>query len=784
MVPTNKSSNDPRIAGLTVHASGVFLFLTSFCVLVFEVSLSRICSVLLQYHMSFAVVSLTILGIGAGGFAAYTATRKKHSATDVATTALTLFSPALLAALATLLWLPFARFWPFLIFLLLPAFVATGAFQALVLRSFPQRAGILYGADLCGGALGALASVPAMNILGGPVNTAVAIALLGALTALGWSLIRSPGVPVGQLAPARTRKVTVFLALLAASSLAAQLSHPLFDVNYERTPEKLIHRLTRPITLRPNGAPPRTVVPRIVPELTRWDAYSRVDVVELNHPPLVQRRVFIDGETPTAMLPAGTKFGRGSNVLVHESLAAFPYRLLRPQSVLAIGSGGGYDVVVAKRFDAQRIDAVELNRSVLEVTDEARAFTGDVYRLPGVRLVHAEGRQFVRAAEPSTYDLVVLALAQSLAGNLQEFALAENYLYTEEAFDDYFRVLRPGGAVAILVDQPVYLKRLLSTAFAALEQHGFTPTGHVIALGSPKERPYNHLLVVRNTPYAELERQVMSRDARGRRYALFHLPTVDRSEAPQLTARELLNERAFDLSPATDDRPFFFHVSRSSPGGLVLLIGIASILVVAAWLVTPRAALITADSSPHRHAAFFGLLGLAFIAAEILVLQKTVLIVGFPTINLAVVLAVFLFAAGLGSACSPVIVGGSRRRLRALLLFLAAALTSIPFLLDSLHGALQGASLVSRCVVLSATLSPYAFVMGMPFPSAIRLLSGSQRHLVPWLWGINGAASILGSGIAVYVALQLGFRLTALLPAALYTLAGILSAPTPGNDSA
>jgi spermidine synthase len=119
---------------------------------------------------------------------------------------------------------------------------------------------------------------------------------------------------------------------------------------------------------------------------------------------------------------------------------------------------------MARLLGARKIDALELNAGVLKVVENSHEFTDNVYGQEGVRAVQAEGRQFVRSAAKESYDLVVMALAQSLISNLAEYALSENYLYTSEAFCDYLRVLRPGGVLAVTLNKNNLLLRLEATA--------------------------------------------------------------------------------------------------------------------------------------------------------------------------------------------------------------------------------------------------------------------------------------------------------------------------------
>jgi hypothetical protein len=165
------------------------------------------------------------------------------------------------------------------------------------------------------------------------------------------------------------------------------------------------------------------------------------------------------------------------------------------------------------------------------------------------------------------------------------------------------------------------------------------------------------------------------------------------------------------------------------------------------------------------------LLGFAFLMVEVLVLQRTIRAVGFPTLNLGLVLATFLVAAGCGSAASARL--ASPPALRRLLLGLGAALLLLQPLLGVLLPRLDALPLAGRCTALVAVLFPFAFAMGMPFPAGVRFLPRAARALVPWYWGLNGVASVAGSALVVAVVLGAGFTTSGILPAVLYALAAL-----------
>jgi hypothetical protein len=69
-------------------------------------------------------------------------------------------------------------------------------------------------------------------------------------------------------------------------------------------------------------------------------------------------------------------------------------------------------------------------------------------------------------------------------------------------------------------------------------------------------------------------------------------------------------------------------------------------------------------------------------------------------------------------------------------------------------------------------LFPLGILLGIPFPHGLRWVNQNSPTLVPWVWAVNGCASVVGAVLAAMVALTWGFS-TVLWGAALaYGLAG------------
>jgi hypothetical protein len=59
-------------------------------------------------------------------------------------------------------------------------------------------------------------------------------------------------------------------------------------------------------------------------------------------------------------------------------------------------------------------------------------------------------------------------------------------------------------------------------------------------------------------------------------------------------------------------------------------------------------------------------------------------------------------------------------------------------------------------------------LMGMAFPLGIRVLAQETRQMIPWVWGINGACSVMGSVLAWGVSLNFGYDATLWAATAIY----------------
>jgi len=231
--------------------------------------------------------------------------------------------------------------------------------------------------------------------------------------------------------------------------------------------------------------------------------------------------------------------------------------------------------------------------------------------------------------------------------------------------------------------------------------------------------------------------------------------------------------------PATDNRPFFFANDPGAhvPVAYLILFGALIPAVVLSWgfLLLPLrkvmgAALATAVGRRTTVQALA--VGFGFIAAEIVLLQRFTLYLGQPALALAVGLAALLVGAAGGSAASG---GGRISVARAALA--SAIVVAVAFLaFDRLAAVTLSWPLLSRGVIACVVSIAIGLPLGSVFPSVIASAGAHDDGLVAWAWAVNGAASVIGSILAVVAALVIGFTGVGFLAAACYIIAVVPAA--------
>ena len=782
----------------------VGLCLLSMAGLSFEIALTRVFSLAQWYHFAFMAVSVALLGFGASGsvLSLFSPPRDPIRLRRYAARAAVLFSCGVLVSLFTINFLPFDSYriaWEkvqvlymalYFLSLALP-FLFNGLLAGGLLTALPARTGPLYAANLLGSALGCLLAVSALPLLGG-AGTILLSAAMGTLAAtlVAWSAGSGSRQPVTYLLALITIALTV-LAIRAPAFLHVRLS-PYKDLSYAlQYPDAMV--LSR-----------------------RWNAFSRVDVVKsrsirsapglslrspADFPP--QHGLYTDGNLRSAITDPAAP---GLDAFLGYLPTALPYRLRPGASALILEPGGGLDVLLALRERAGAVVAVESNPLAVRAVDD---FGGGVYQDARVRVVVEDGRAYVRR-HTARYDLVHLSLNGGQRPVVSgAYSLAENYLYTVEAYDDYLAHLNEGGLLVVsrwLQLPPSESLRAWALAVTALERAGVPhPERRLIAIRSWA----TSVILVKNGEFTAEEIATTKAFCAARDFDLVYYSGIRAEEANRHSVvpdaayyrafRDLLfaSDRAafyraypYDVHPPTDNRPFFFHFFKWSQtpqivqalgktwqpfggsGYFVLVALLALALVASAGLILLPLALRRREKRAEgererqrRRAwafAYFTLLGLGYLFVEIPLMQRFILFLGHPVYAFATVLFSLLLFSGVGSLLA--------RRFRPViaLALLCGAILIYPLLLPVTFRALLGWPLALRLVAAAVGLAPLGLLMGIPFPTGIAALEARAPDLISWAWAINGCASVLASILAAMLALSWGFWSVLLLAAVAY----------------
>lgn len=758
------------------------LALTSFAALLLELALTRLFSVVLFYHFAFLAISIALLGLGAGGVFAHLLrpALARFETCRLASRLCQMNAVIVVAVLEIVLHVPVAlevsgaNFLRLTILYLSAAvpFFLTGLLFSLVFARETPRIPRLYGADLCGGALACLAVVPLLNWLGGPntiIVSGVALAIAGAIWADAQYLRRQSAV------------IAAVLSLLVAANYSGRLIDVVYAKGMFRDPKWV--------------------------EFARWNALSRVEVDKQGQ----AKTVVIDADASTYIMNADLNHWQGTD-WEHNLMSAPPAlaNVLRPHGDFAIiGPGGGVDVLRAVANGSPSVTGIEINPIIATTVMRGRYadYSQHLYERPDVHIHVTDGRSYLRSATQQ-FDVVQMTLVDTWASTAAgAFALSENNLYTVEAFREYFEHLKPEGIIAITrweFHHPREALRVVAVAMEALHRLGVANPARNFIVASQGELDADGIPVVvlaKKTPFtAEEQAAVATHLAHYSELDALYTPSqpgtnpfsdLIASNDPYTFARSY----AYNVAPVNDNAPFFFFTLKAGQilgeqglregidwkvnlGVLVLLLVLLiSFVAVLVFLVLPLALKV----GTTRHSAFpllyFVAVGLGYILVEIAFIQRFALFLGHPTYALTVVIFLLMLSSGAGSLFSRRWLTASERVWIPLVLVIAAIVLDVFFLPGRL-AALVGLPFVYRLVLSGLFLIPLGFVMGIPFPTGLRGLAAGSRStsesVIEWAWAMNAAASVLGSVLAMVIAIQFGLTATLACGAAAYLLALVL----------
>lgn len=618
--------------------------------------------------------------------------------------------------------------------LTLPFAFAGLAFAAAFHRR-RERIGALYGADLIGGALGALAFIPLLERLSAPDLAFVSMAIASA-SALGLFAATSarPGVVVSG--------VSLIAALgLSAAATQGDVLKVVYAAGYSEENVTWV----------------------------RWTPLTRIAI----HEDARGTYALLDNTSASQVVRTLDERER----LTREVNRALVYRLKSPPGKVAIlAASAGPEVAVAQRYGFTDIDAIDIaaiGDAVYELFPDDRA---NPYRQEGTRRVVADGRSAILHA-PGQYDIIQMVHANlhSSAG-LMSNAWSPSLLESKEAFGTYLDHLSPDGVLSF--GRGARTKEIARAAAEALRERG-------------AKRASDHILLIKGEATVMLVRKspwtVEQRDA-VRSILAAHYPKQAIWLDPIDRNRGRIQETLAEGVIITDDRPYtegreeawealklgFKRALGQGEGEVEPMavvyhaLAVQALMTLAFGLVLLGAPLVLSREplpGPRADRAatllYVAGLGYGYLAIEIALIHELALFVGHPTYAVTTVLLTMLLSSGVGSVLAGRLPEARRAPALQLALIVILILGAVQAWVvpELLHETSLGRPLDERVALVALALTPLGLVMGVPWSLGMSLLRAEAGAIVPWAWALNGWMSVIAGLGTVFASRLVGYDL-------------------------
>jgi hypothetical protein len=768
------------------RAASILVLVLSFVLLFMEMIEPKLFQFMRVYGHELFVVAVTMLGMGVGGLACFFWHANSETSIRMSLLLLPLSVLAAFFAIACglnryLVTLVCAAPYFFISLIISHTFIRFTSFR-------------IYFASLFGSGLGVIAVYFLLPGMGGEASL-LFCAMLAALTALIYPASLS-GRQAGNKLSKKARLPSWIILILAVALFSMQIATNRFDL-LRLAPEIKLPE-AGPLTLGTHAS--RLAGAKVLG--TRWNMISRIDVIQT------------PGHSMTTMLfPDGTgkvmqeelkreiqdsfktELHMYSNNVYCSSLAAMPtlftetppYPFLSRPRVLVIGVGGGMDLAKAKFHNPSRLVGVEINPGIVKMLKgDLAEQSGRTYLESDIILL--DGRTFIHFSQ-ETFDLINLVFADLYIPFYNSNVYLESYLYTEEAFLDYMAHLKPTGYLAITkmigtLRSPLELMRITSTLLKAAEQAGIPEPEKQIAIigfGSGKGGYLAGTVLFKNQPFSPFELSKL-RSFIQPPFMELYIPGAPILSNPfselMLTPdrNEFLRRFPVDVSPTTDDKPFFYQFDRSlslHKTTLLFFAILTTILFFIPYLLILASKARRGNPAYWMGTVYFAVLAAGYMFLESALVQNFNLYLGGGLYSLTLVVSCLLIFAGLGSRLGEML----SARLGPWIVWIAPILLILYFpLLERVADLLPGSGIPLRLVFAGLLLGPLCLSLGLPFPWALQVIKQlTEDRSAALMYGLNATVGVLAIVGSLWLSARFGLTFLYAAALALYLIVGILA---------
>ena len=765
----------------------------------YEIQLMHFFTIVQWYHFAYMVISIALLGIGASGTVISLYRKPLLARSDWLLPAFMISSGLLMSLAVPVSRMDFLIFDSYLLFVdasqfgrllgtyllfFLPFFIGSMALGLIFVKKVAQI-GTYYFADMLGSGLGGMFAILLLWLLS-PTDLPWVIALM---PVIGGLLI--------------VKKVKRWQII--SYSLVVMLS--CFYQGY------------RTYDLKPSQFKSISYALNLPDALIEYESSSPYGLVQVVSSPMQRYAPGLSLNYTAAIRPSKVVFNNGNwfaaipqkgqaerpDFLDHTSMA-LPYALGSPADVLIFHAGAGLDVVHALQHKVKRVYAIEPNASVTDLLKGAYADeTDSLFFRPEVSLYNTTARSFLKQTE-QTFELIQLPLSGSFGGSVGLNALHEENLLTSEALLEMWHKLSAEGMIVLssYIDLPprITLKNAALISGLLEDLQLSDPYQHVIAIRSWATLTY----VIKKAPLTQKDIHTVTRFCDTHSFDPVLLAGAERKEAYNRIENEqvfeliramfgpkrdaLIKANDFNIKIPTDNQPYFFQFLRLKNlagqweilgeraaflelGYLIVLVTVLQVFILAfVLIILPLFKLGFKGGNKTWVLLYFSGLGLGYMFLEIVLIKHLVRFLGHPIYAVATVITVMLLCSGLGSLYSSRL-QLNKKTVHRITSLISSLIVVYVLLFGFVLRSTEGWAIWAKLLITIVSIGIPAFLMGMPFPMGLQLVSKKQQHLVPWAWGINGCVSVISTSLATIIAVEAGFTAVMLLAAAAYLMASL-----------
>ena len=674
------------------------------------------------------------------------------------------------------------------VILSLPFFFA-GILIASVFIRYSHKSSAVYGFDLLGAGIGSIIVLSVLNVAGPEYAVLISSSscLLGSLLLGKWHM-------------------KVISSLLIFINLLIVIVYPDF-IKVNISPYKSL-----PVALTYPGAKHIK---------TYHSSYSRIDVFKspaVRFAPGLsfkysaalpdQLGLAIDGDRVEVITYAGDREALKFLEFLPSSLG---FELSKKEKVLVIDPKGGLHLLMSEHYGFRELHGVESNPLLAKIiNDDYKTFTGGIY---GQNIRTGYGRNFLSNITSSDqvsarYDLIDIPIEGTSVSGV--FGISEDYKYTTEAFNKYLSNLNSDGLLSIslyLIPPPRKELRIISTIISVLKKSGYEdPSQRLAAI-----RSWDSMTILaKKSPFTENEINKIKEFARVRQFDLVYYPGISEDETninikmssniyykhfssllDSESSSLYIDEYLFDIRPVNDDNPFFYYFLKLKNIGSIydvmgrkwlyfiqegyLLPVIFGVIFVLSIILIILPLLFNSSLNPNTSCflpclVYFSMIGIAFMFIEVAMIQKSILVLENPSFAVGSVLTSLLISSGTGSLFS---LRYHELSSRTSIIILCLLIVIYNYAHPILFNFISSETLLFRVSILSISLFPLGFLMGIPFPMGMKLIGEIDYLLIPWAWSVNAFLSVLAPIMTTMIAVSSGFNAVFWLAVLSYIIAFI-----------